>query len=112
MQADSPHDAVINKAVELRESYEIDRTSQRADDVTSERRPRMDRLAVDAEELAEMLSVSPSTIRRMDASGKLPKAVTIGQRSVRWQTDAIRAWLRMGCPSRKSFESEWSEGRN
>ena len=60
---------------------------------------------VTAKELAEMLSVSPRHIWRMKSSGKLPRAIEIGN-CVRWKLIDISDWLAMGCPSMKDYEAK------
>ena len=55
-------------------------------------------------ELAEMLHVSLRHIRRMDAVGKLPKPVRLGN-SVRWRTEEINDWLNAGAPNRQDWEA-------
>ncbi len=55
--------------------------------------PIAERLTVDAEQLAELLSVSKATISRMDAAGKLPRAVRFSTGCVRWRLETIQAWL-------------------
>ena len=62
-------------------------------------------LAVDAEDLAKMLGVSMRHIRRMDAEGRLPRAVNLGRRKL-WAVDVIRAWLLADCPDRAPWERE------
>jgi predicted DNA-binding transcriptional regulator AlpA len=61
-------------------------------------------LLVKAQELAEMLSVSTRHIWRMKASGKLPRAIEIGN-CVRGKLLDISIWLSMDCPSTKEFEA-------
>lgn len=61
-------------------------------------------LAVDAIQLAALLGLSVRTVRRLDASGKLPCSVRIGG-AVRWRRDEIEAWLAAGCPDRQKWES-------
>ncbi len=64
-------------------------------------------LAVDAGQLARLLSVSRRHVERMDSAGKLPTPVRIGH-SVRWPLDGptgIREWLRLGCPDRRMFKA-------
>ena len=61
-------------------------------------------IAVDTETLAAMLAVSIRHIQRMDASGRLPRAVKIG-RSKRWSVKEINEWLEAGCPNRKTWST-------
>jgi len=51
------------------------------------------------EELAEFLGVSTATVRRMDASGRLPRPVRFN-RAVRWDRWTIEEWLAAGAPPR------------
>jgi excisionase family DNA binding protein len=60
----------------------------------------IDLVLVSAKQLAELLSVSVRTIRRLDTSGVLPKPVQLGG-SVRWPQREIAAWIAAGCPSRR-----------
>ena len=60
-------------------------------------------LAVDAERLARMLGVSLRHLRRLDASGKLPRPVKLG-RSVRWPVAEIEDWLADGSPDRAAWD--------
>jgi len=59
---------------------------------------------VGADQLAEMLSVSPRHIWRQRAAGKLPNPVKVGE-CVRWLSSDIEAWLEMGCPSQRQFNT-------
>lgn len=61
-------------------------------------------LAVDAKRLAKMLGMSTRKIRQLDASGRIPAAILIGARSVRWRVDEIKDWLNAEAPDRESWE--------
>jgi excisionase family DNA binding protein len=56
------------------------------------------------DELAVALQVSTRTLRRLEASGRLPMPVNVG-RSVRWRRDEISAWLAAGAPKRREWEA-------
>ena len=60
-------------------------------------------LTYDAKGLADALGVSLRHVRRMDASGSIPRAVRLG-RVKRWRVDEISAWLSAGAPSREHWE--------
>ncbi len=61
-------------------------------------------LMLTADDLARELRASIKTIRRMDAAGRLPRAVKIGH-GKRWPRETIIAWLRAGAPDRKAWEA-------
>ncbi|MFO0805090.1 MAG: hypothetical protein U0791_18445 [Gemmataceae bacterium] len=63
-------------------------------------------LAVDARELAVLLSASLRWVRTQDAAGKLPPPVRIAGR-VLWVRAEIESWLSAGCPPR----DEWTAMR-
>jgi len=54
---------------------------------------------ISIEHVAELLSASPRTIRRLDAAGKLPQGIKLGGLK-RWREDELRAWIAAGCPER------------
>lgn len=64
---------------------------------------------VNANKLAEMLSVSVRHIWRMKASGKLPKPVWFGK-CVRWRLDDINLFIELGCPNQRVFEVHKKSG--
>lgn len=66
-------------------------------------------ILVGANELAQMLSVSPRHIWRMKAASKLPKSINFG-RCVCWVLSDIRLFIQMGCPSQKEFEARNEAG--
>ena len=55
-------------------------------------------------DLARWLRVSPRTVWRLEAAGKLPPCVRLG-RSKRWTDSAIRRWIDSGCPSRAQIDA-------
>ena len=61
------------------------------------------RLAVSADELAELLGISSRHVWGLNSSGKLPKPVRFG-RNVRWSVAELRAWLDAGAPERSRWE--------
>lgn len=71
-------------------------------------------LAVDAVQLARLLAVSIRHVRRLDASGQLPRGVRLG-RAKRWLVEEIREWLSAGSPDRatcKRTRSRSEEEKN
>ncbi len=67
------------------------------------RRPRRV-LAVDAKNLAGLLTTSVRTIRTWDAAGKLPSPVKVGGRTL-WYLPELQAWLRAGAPDRTTWNA-------
>jgi predicted DNA-binding transcriptional regulator AlpA len=66
--------------------------------------PAAARLAVAAEQAAEMLAISRSQFMKLHAIGKVPMPVRLGTRSPRWAVDELRGWLAAGCPDRKEWD--------
>ena len=66
----------------------------------------MEPLLVSARQITEhrILPFALRTLRRMDASGKMPRAVTIGTKKL-WKPADLRQWVEMGCPDRVEFEA-------
>ena len=55
-------------------------------------------------DLARELRTSIKTVDRMDAAGKLPRAVRVGT-GKRWDRSTIVRWVAAGCPCRRDFEA-------
>jgi prophage regulatory protein len=53
--------------------------------------------------VARLLGLSSRTVARMNSSGGLPRPLRLG-RSVRWRHQEIEAWIKAGCPTRKTWE--------
>ncbi|NQV24330.1 MAG: helix-turn-helix domain-containing protein [Rhodopirellula sp.] len=53
---------------------------------------------LDVEALAEMLSVSTRTCRRLADSGQMPRPLKVAS-LVRWRRTDIEQWLADGCPN-------------
>jgi predicted DNA-binding transcriptional regulator AlpA len=53
--------------------------------------------------LSQLLGVSERTLGRMDAAGRIPRAV-VCNRTKKWRLAEIRAWVDAGCPDRKTWE--------
>ena len=74
--------------------------------------PLADRLALDAAGLGRALGLSVRAIRRLDSAGKLPRAVRLSRRCVRWRLSEIEKWLAAGAPARGTWETMQRGGRN
>jgi predicted DNA-binding transcriptional regulator AlpA len=55
-------------------------------------------LLIDGDKYAQLMSVSPRTIRRLADAGHGPKPVRVG-RCLRWRLDEVADWLAAGCPT-------------
>lgn len=53
---------------------------------------------------ALICSVSPATWDRLNAAAKTPRSIKLGGRVV-WRRSDIVAWINLGCPDRKTFET-------
>ena len=56
-------------------------------------------LLIDAAELAQMLSVSKPSVWRWMAEGKLPPPIRITAQCLRWNREAVLAWIAARCPA-------------
>jgi predicted DNA-binding transcriptional regulator AlpA len=61
------------------------------------------RLLITAQEGAAMIGVSLRQWWRLFSSGKIPRAVIIGQ-SKRWRPHELRRWVDAGCPERSVWD--------
>jgi predicted DNA-binding transcriptional regulator AlpA len=59
---------------------------------------------IDVKGVSERTTLSPRTIRAMDAAGRLPAPIRLSRKSVRWRTAEIDRWIELGCPDRKAWE--------
>ncbi len=55
-------------------------------------------------QLAGILSVSRSTVHRMDAAGELPPRIPTKRRLARWAQSDIDLWLSLDCPDAVQFK--------
>lgn len=63
-----------------------------------------ERLAVDVQQMAQMVPFSIRTLRRMDSAGKLPRGFKLGGRKL-WRVSDLRLWAEWGFPGRQEFEA-------
>jgi len=61
-------------------------------------------LTVDAEGLAGLLGISLRTVRKLNASARLPRPVSLGRRRL-WSVREIESWLEKGAPGRDRWET-------
>lgn len=64
----------------------------------------LDRLAVDAAELGQLLGCGERSIRTWNELGLLPKPIRLGNR-VLWTVKTVRVWLQKGGLPREQFEA-------
>ena len=64
-----------------------------------------ERLAVDVQQMAQMVPFSIRTLRRMDSAGKLPRGFKLGGRKL-WRVSDLRLWTEWGFPERQEFEAK------
>lgn len=62
------------------------------------------KLALSANEVAEMLGISRAHVWRLLSSGRIPRPVRLG-RSVRWNRKTLEDWLEAGGPPRDRWEN-------
>ena len=70
----------------------------------------LQRLALSADEVAEILGISRAHVWKLASSGRLPRPVRLG-RAVRWDRKTLEAWLAAGAPPRDRWESMRSSER-
>ena len=62
------------------------------------------------QEVAELLGISASMVRKLDRTGRMPRPLRLGTRKV-WDLDELRRWSRAGAPSRDRWEALRGGGR-
>lgn len=60
-------------------------------------------ILLDADTAARLLSISPRTLRKLQACEAIPASVRIGKRIVHWRLAEILAWIESGCPPRSHW---------
>lgn len=65
------------------------------------------KLALSAEEVAELLGISRAHVWKLLSSGRLPEPVRLG-RAVRWSRTTLEAWMEAGAPP----VDRWQESRS
>ena len=53
---------------------------------------------MDSIELARLLGVVPSTVKRWSRNGVMPKGRRVGPRLLKWDRAEIQTWIDSGCP--------------
>ena len=63
----------------------------------------VERLAIPASKVAELLNVSERHVWALNSSDRLPQPIRLGRR-VLWSRAEIAAWLEAGAPTRDRWE--------
>lgn len=57
---------------------------------------------IDSEEVARLLGVKETTVRRLARKGDMPTPARPGGHVMRWSPETIKAWIAAGCPTVKA----------
>ena len=57
-----------------------------------------DTALVDSAELAALMGVATSTVKRWSRNGDMPQGRRVGPRLLKWNRKEIEAWIKEGCP--------------
>jgi prophage regulatory protein len=68
-------------------------------------------LMVGASGFGRLVGLSARSIRRMDASGQIPRPVRCGG-SLRWRVADVTGWVAAGCPDRSAWEKSQADSAN
>ena len=58
---------------------------------------------IDSVELAVLMGVATSTIKRWSRNGDMPKGRRVGPRLLKWDRAEIQTWMDAGCPRVESI---------
>jgi predicted DNA-binding transcriptional regulator AlpA len=71
---------------------------------TQQHSTELERWALDADDVARLLNVSKRHVAALNSSGRLPRPIKLGRRTV-WVADELREWLAAGAPERSRWET-------
>ena len=57
-----------------------------------------DTALIDSVELAALMGVATSTVKRWSRNGDMPQGRRVGPRLLKWNRKEIEAWIKEGCP--------------
>ena len=60
-------------------------------------------LLIDSVELAALMGVATSTVKRWSRNGDMPQGRRVGPRLLKWERAEIREWMEAGCPRVESI---------
>ena len=67
-------------------------------------------LLLSEDDMASLLGVSSGAVRRLNAGGKIPEPVRLGN-FLRWRRTEIESWVDRGCLARESWTWTTEAGR-
>lgn len=67
--------------------------------------PKLTPILIGIEVVAEVLGVSVAHVKRLRVSGRIPRPVRLGKRTL-WRAAELDEWCRSGCPDRARWELE------
>lgn len=60
-----------------------------------------DTALIDSAELAALMGVATSTVKRWSRNGVIPQGRRVGPRLMKWNRKEIETWIKEGCPKVK-----------
>jgi predicted DNA-binding transcriptional regulator AlpA len=54
---------------------------------------------LDAAQISALLGIDKSFFYTLKATGRLPPAIRLSRRAVRWRKNQVMAWIDAGCPT-------------
>ena len=63
-----------------------------------------------ADELAELLQISPRSIWRLLSKGELLPPIRFGG-TTRWRVQDVEEWIELGCPASSGFNNDFTSGK-
>ena len=58
---------------------------------------------IDSVELAALMGVATSPVKRWSRNGDMPQGRRVGPRLLKWDRSQIREWMQAGCPRVESI---------
>ena len=66
---------------------------------------------LDARQAAALIGVGRTTVFKLDAAKKMPAAIRLTDRLVRWRRQDLLRWIELGAPTRERFEEITQRGQ-
>ncbi|MDR1520543.1 MAG: AlpA family phage regulatory protein [Planctomycetota bacterium] len=61
-------------------------------------------LLLDAASVARLMGIEKSFLYSLKSAGRLPPAIRLSRRAVRWKRDQVLRWIDAGCPAWEKME--------